>query len=59
MLKRVPGTSRESLLTVLELLDVCTPLHLNSEQVPALLDQPLVIETAFYSKVETIGDSVS
>jgi hypothetical protein len=48
MLKRVPGTCRESLLTVLELLDVCVPLHLNSQQVPALLDQPMVIEPVFF-----------
>lgn len=48
MLKRVPGTCRESLLTVLELLDVCVPLHLGNQSMPVLLDQPVVIETTFY-----------
>lgn len=57
MLKRVPGTCRDSLLTVLELLDICVPLHLNSQQVPALLNQLVVIETEFYSNTETVDNS--
>jgi len=49
MLKRVPGTCQNSLLTVLELLDVCVPLHAGRQPMPLLLDQPVVVETTFYS----------
>jgi hypothetical protein len=48
MLKRIPGTCGDSLLSVLELLDVCVPLHLNNQPPPALLDQPVVIEADFF-----------
>ena len=50
MLKRVPGTCQSSLLTVLELLNVCVPLYLDRQSAPPLLQQPVVIETTFYSK---------
>jgi hypothetical protein len=54
MLKRVPGTCRDSLLTVLELLDVCIPLHLGRQPMPALLDQSFVIEATLYSDIESV-----
>jgi hypothetical protein len=57
MLKRVPGTCRDSLLTVLELLDVCVPLQLNSLPSPLLLNQPVVIEADFF--MADVGDSSS
>ena len=39
LLKRVPGTCRDSLLTVLELLEVCVPLRFN---------RPVVVNPEFF-----------
>ncbi|MFC1975928.1 hypothetical protein ACFLXQ_05980 [Chloroflexota bacterium] len=46
MLKHVPGTCEDSLLTVLEFLDVCVPLNLEHKQTSLFApeNQPAVLD---------------
>jgi hypothetical protein len=47
ILNRVPGTSQESLLTVLELSEVCVPLHPGRYPMPPLLHQRWWLKPCF------------
>jgi hypothetical protein len=59
MLKHVPDTCQESLLTMLELLDVCVPLNLQDKGIPLFApeSQPAVLDLQQGAFLEVSGNS--